>query len=362
LKIVWWIDSIALGGAQTWLSLITQELARKGFEQTIISVNDRIDPRVLKQFSKAEVKIHVIGKMGLLMGYGLVRVFLTLKREGFDASVTTLFFSDVIGQIVSRLAGVPKRFSAQQSSNQNFGWLRCQILRSVLSLSNGIVLNSSKYLESSKKRYLPIDPPLMVIPNAIEVPRYRGTKVTRDAGFPPGELILGMVGRLAVEKGHEVAIRAIARLEHLNARLLITGEGPYAGHLNTLVRDLGVEEKVEFLGHVNDVVAIYKRIDMLLQISKYEGMPTAVLEAMAVRCPVVATAVDGTKELVREGLTGWIVPAHEPGPLAEVIERVASDPREVERRVHNAFTLVRQSHDVKKIARTWSALFEQVDC
>ncbi len=359
LKIVWWIDSIALGGAQTWLTLITRELAKKGYEQTIISVNDRVDPRVLEHFLKKDIKFQVIGKTGLLAGYGILRVLFQLKRERFDASVTTLFFSDLIGQVMSSLAGIPLRVSAQQSSNQNFGLVRCFLLRFVLRLSSCVVLNSEKYLEVNRKRYLPDSIPITVIPNAVDVPSPEGDLLILKRRKDHQEFVLGMVGRLAVEKEHEIAIRALTRLKHLNVRLVMTGEGPHGKHLKEVAHKLGVDEQVEFLGHVSDVHDIYKKIDVLLQISKYEGLPTAVLEAMAAGCPVIATAVDGTKELVREGSTGWVVPANDSGALAEVVERIVSEPAEVERRVQNAFGMVSEHYDMSKTAQRWIALIEQ---
>lgn len=358
MKIIWWIDSIALGGAQTWLTLITRELAKKGYEQTIISVNDRVDPRVLEYFSREDIKFQVIGKTGLLAGYGILRVLFQLKRERFDASVTTLFFSDLIGQVVTSLAGIPLRVSAQQSSNQHYGLMRCLLLRSVLRLSNCIVLNSAKYLEVNRKRYLPDSTPITVIPNAVDVPSHGGGLPILRRRKDDQEFVLGMVGRLAVEKEHEIAIRALAQLKHRNVRLVITGEGPHGRHLKEVANKLGVDEQVEFLGYVSDVHEVYKKIDVLLQISKYEGLPTALLEAMAAGCPVIATSVDGTKELVREGSTGWVVPANDPGALAEVVERILFEPIEVERRVKNAFGLVSKHYDMSKTAQRWIALIQ----
>ncbi len=130
-------------------------------------------------------------------------------------------------------------------------------------------------------------------------------------GLPAGRRIL-LLGRIEREKGHDVAVAALARMR-TRAKLLVAGPGDWY---------LPPCEDVRLLGYRDDVAALLAAADVLLQASRFEeGAPLAVLEAQMAGVPVVATRVGGVPEIVEEGVTAFLVPKEDPRAMAEALDR-----------------------------------------
>ncbi|MGE0030129.1 MAG: glycosyltransferase family 4 protein [Steroidobacteraceae bacterium] len=129
------------------------------------------------------------------------------------------------------------------------------------------------------------------------------------------------VGRLSPEKGLHLLLRAIAELVPSYPQLLVTvaGSGPEETSLRRLVQELGLTEKVRFIGYVTDMRELYRQCDLIVQSSLTEGLPNVMLEAAYLGVPVVATDVGGTREVIEHGVSGWLVPARSTAALADGI-------------------------------------------
>jgi glycosyltransferase involved in cell wall biosynthesis len=138
---------------------------------------------------------------------------------------------------------------------------------------------------------------------------------------PPGRPRVLCVGRLFPEKGQSVLLHAFARLVErgVDAELELVGYGPSEDRLKTLAKELGLTDRVTFAGH-------YRAANLLCLPSFYEGIPVVLMEAMASRRPVIATAVAGVRELVRDGETGLLVSPGRADELADALERLLEDP------------------------------------
>lgn len=140
-------------------------------------------------------------------------------------------------------------------------------------------------------------------------------------------LVIGAVGRLSAEKGFDVLIRAAARLldEGLAIELLIVGEGPARAELQREISRCKHPERMRLLGHCRDVIPIYEAMDVFVLSSLREGLPNALLEAMAMQVPVVATRIAGIPGVISNGESGLLVEAGDELPLAEAIRCLAAD-------------------------------------
>ena len=134
-------------------------------------------------------------------------------------------------------------------------------------------------------------------------------------------LVFGTVGRLAPTKGHSYLIEAFAQVVKAlpSSRLVMVGGGPLEGELKKKAMELGISSEVEFLGYRNDVPELLSGFDVFVFPSIAEGLPAAVLEAMAAGLPVIASEVGGIPEIFGKGGFGSLVPAKDPDALASAM-------------------------------------------
>ncbi len=177
------------------------------------------------------------------------------------------------------------------------------------------------------------------------------------------EPLVVYTGRLAREKGVDVLVAAwpllLARVP--GARLCLLGDGPEEARLREQASALGVEASVAFLGGVPDVAPRLRAADAAVLPSRTEGMPVALIEAMSCGLPVVATAVGGSAEVLRDGTTGRLVPPDSPAALAEALAEALLEPAASARgRAARADVLARFAMDL--VADRFLALYRTLAC
>lgn len=170
-------------------------------------------------------------------------------------------------------------------------------------------------------------------PNAVPLPPVTDAhaarlEARRRLGVESGVPLALMVGRLVAEKAPQRALEAVAALrgDGVDLRLALIGDGALRPELEALAARLQIAERVTFAGQRDDVEALLPGADLFLSTSIREGRSNAILEAMAAACPIVATDVGGTGELIRSGETGLLVPSESAGPLRDALRQVLSDP------------------------------------
>lgn len=157
------------------------------------------------------------------------------------------------------------------------------------------------------------------------LPEHPEHSIRAEFGFSDQDIVLGITARLVEQKGHGCLIEAFAQAqaETRNLKLLIAGEGPLQPELEILVRKKNLQGAVCFTGYRPDIADILAGIDIFVHPSLWEGFGLAILEAMALGKPVIATQASAIPELV--GDAGILVPAQEPLPLAQAITTLARD-------------------------------------
>ena len=149
----------------------------------------------------------------------------------------------------------------------------------------------------------------------------------RQLGYGEADVVIGTLGRLTAIKGQANLLTAFAELRqcHPQVRLLLVGEGEERGNLLAQADALGVAESVQLCGWREDVFTVLAGMDLFALPSLNEGMGNALVEALYMGLPVVATRVGGVPELVADGVHGLLVPAADPRALAHALELLASD-------------------------------------
>jgi glycosyltransferase involved in cell wall biosynthesis len=229
--------------------------------------------------------------------------------------------ANLFGLAGAALARVPVRIGSQRGYDFDRSRAERVLQRAAYATAHRIVANSAAVADHLASNGIRRER-LAVIPNGVArsiVPRRPVSAVRRVA----------MVGTLRTVKGHDVLIDAAPALlsRHRDLHFDIIGGGPLLGDLRQRVKARNVSEAFTFFGHREDVAERMAEADLIVMPSRSEGLPNAILEAMAAGRPVVASAVGGIPEVIQDGVTGVLVPPGDPAALAGAIEALADDPR-----------------------------------
>lgn len=289
-----------------------------------------------------EYRVHWVSRESVLRH---VRCAFAVRTQAKDADVvyaTSMIRRAALG---ARLASTPLvvklvsdevferatrsgRFDGTLADFQQVGGVRTRLLRSTRNAAVGSachVFSPSGYLRAIALRW-GLDPErVSVLPNpAPEVPPLPSRDELRAELDLDGS-VLAFAGRLGPQKAVGVLLTALANVRDVT--LVIAGEGPDRVALERRVCELGLEGRVRFLGAVprEQVLRLFGAADASVLSSAWENLPHTVVEALAVGCPVIATAVGGVPEVVRDGVNGLLVPPGDPEALRDAIERFFAD-------------------------------------
>lgn len=152
-------------------------------------------------------------------------------------------------------------------------------------------------------------------------PQADSRRVREELGLPDRHRIVGSVGALVEQKGHRYLVEAAAlALEQMpHTTFVICGEGPLEEDLRALAESLGLGRRLRFLGHRDDVPRVLAALDLFVIPSLWEGLPYALIEAMAVGVPAIGTEITGIADVIEPRRTGWLTPPGDAARLAETI-------------------------------------------
>ncbi len=274
-----------------------------------------------------------------------------IHTHGWDA--------DVIGAMAARKTNCPQVSHIHVTADwlESPRWkhrVRREITRRLLCPKEVRTIAVSHAVRSHLCRHLGWDEQdVAVVQNGVDLDRFHVSE--NGVADAHHRLELGTAARLAPQKGLEFLIDALGQLksQSIPFRCRIAGTGRSLEGLEERCRQKGVAEEIEFLGHVDDMRSFYLGLDAFVLPSLSEGLPLVVLEAMAMRLPVVATRVAGTPEVMDDGVEGFLVPPRDSDSLAKALRRMAGDPdqriamgRRGEQRVHGQFGMERVARGV----------------
>jgi glycosyltransferase involved in cell wall biosynthesis len=211
---------------------------------------------------------------------------------------------------------------------------------------------------------------ISIVPNGVDLDRFSPHRSSQDTaevraslGIPLDAFLIGVVARLEPEKGHRHLLEALPAIVEAvpNAWLLLVGEGSQADALRAQASSLpaAARERVVLAGFLTDVEAVTQALDVAVMPSLREAQGLALLEAMAARRPVVASAVGGILETISDGVDGLLVPPADPQALAAAVVRLAADRRLRDRLAASGRRRVEERFSVAASVRQVEAIYEE---
>ncbi len=315
---------------------------------------------------RAGIRVHYLdvkSKFSPAKFFSLVNL---LKRERVKILHTHLFHGDQAGRIAARLTGVPAVVSTEHIvERRRLPW-RTVINAMTWRMADKIICVSNSVRNHLRTTHRIPPGRLAVIPNGIDIEKLRvpisKTDARRKFRLPEQARVVASAGRLDYQKGYDLLIHTVLILIKRFPELVfcIAGDGPDNENLAEQARGMGLQNIIRFLGQVNNVPELLQAADFYVQPSRWEGHPLALIEAMAVGLPVVATDVPGNRDAIISEETGILVEVESPESLAAGLGYIISEEEKAAKLGAAAAAFANREYDAKTMAARYGKIYEEL--
>ena len=361
-RIHFFIWALEVGGAERLLVKLVQHIPRDLFDIKVICLTRK--GVWAREIEERGIEVVSMGKKVGFDPWILPKLVAFLRREKPDLVNTHLWTADLWARLAAVIAGVPRIVVTEQNVDIWKRWYHKAIDRILFTWTDHLICVSEQVVEFYTTGFGVPKEKTAMIPNAIELASFDGGRplkgLREEFGCAADEFLFVCAARLHPQKGHHdlmEAVRLLVAGGHRGFQLLVVGEGPLRTELERLRDAKGLKDWVRFLGVRQDIPSILLQSNAFVLSSIYEGLPLAVLEAMAARLPVVATRVGGVPQVVRDGENGYLVDPRNPVAFAAAMARVLRDPDASRRMGLSGRGLIELEYTIERIAARTVDLF-----
>lgn len=347
-------NTLEVGGSERQFATLVESLSREHFD---------VHPACLRRTGGLVARLGEIPEFppgGQLLGIRSQRaqwaIMRSLRRDGIAVAHAFDFYTNLMLIPAARLAGVPVIGSHRQLGDLlTSAKFKAQYW--AFRFCDRVVCNSRAAAASLRAVGLP-DAKLEIIPNGLTEQAFMecAPAIPRKSGV----LRLGMVARMNnTVKNHPAFLKAAAKLLRLcpAVEFVLVGDGPLRPALEQTAAELGIKEKVFFVGERHDISAMLASLDVSVLISSSESLSNVILESMAAGVPVVATDVGGNPELVKDGETGLLVPPGDEKKLVEALAYLVRDSISRKRYAIRSKEFARSHFHIDRVCRRFEQLY-----
>jgi len=360
IKILNIIDSLNAGGAESLLKNFVIESKKYNKFQTEICT------LYSSKFFEDEIKKNniTVHNLNLKFKYdllGIFRIIKLIKKEKIDIVHVHLFPASLFVAITSFFLSknVKFIFSEHSTYNRRRSLKIFKLVDKFIYSRYSKIICVSKQVENSLLKWLPqLKESLIMIPNGIPILKSTNKK------YPKIYDVL-LVGRLEKVKGIDILLKAINILKNKyrkDLKIAIAGDGSLKENLKNLVKELKIDNEVNFLGNRKDVEKLMYCSKILVLPSRYEGFGLVIIEAMSRQLPIIATRVGGIPDIIENNKDGLLVPPENPEELAKAIDRLLENKHLRTELAKNAYKKVKENYSIetytKKILNLYKSLIK----
>ncbi len=333
-------------------NVLNEEVERLGIENCALNMQGCWDLRAwwkLYRFARSK-------RIDLLRTYGLK--------------------AHIIGRLIGTLLRIPVNITSVRSTDPWRQWYHVLLDRLTSGMTDLYLANSEAGRSMTHQRErIPLSK-IITIPNGIDLEHFASPDADRHSlsracrqqfNIPSDAQIIGIVATFRRMKGHQTIVDALPAIlnDFPNTRCLFVGdafvnEPDYKGKLLEAVRRKQLEDVVIFTGERQDIRELLALLDIFVLPSLWEGFSTALLEAMAMKKAVIASAVGGTPEFVESGKTGILIPPNDPAALARAVTALLHNPERIREMGQAAHKYVQQYCSLETVVRQTESIYERL--
>ena len=279
---------------------------------------------------------------------------------------TRLFLGNTIGRLSAILAGVKVIVAAEHNTyrwktifHKTIDKLLAKKTKKIIAVSAEV----RRFIIAQEK--LPPDK-VVTIYNGIDINRFQkdnldSKKISKELAIEKVDLILGSIGRLEPQKGFQGFLEIFPEIIKKNKKVkyIVAGDGTYRNELERIVSSKGLQGKVQFTGERDDIPDILNVFDLFILPSHYEGLPTVVLEAMAMEKVVVANNLPQVKEIITDGVNGFLVDFSRKDMVISLIDNLIAQPHNLLEIGKRARMRVREMFTIEEMVKNHENFYEQ---
>jgi glycosyltransferase involved in cell wall biosynthesis len=355
-----------VGGTQTHLLQVFRFLDRRRYLPRLFCLTDHGE--LLEQVRKLDIPVTTFGMRGGLRHWtdwrGLTRMVTSLRAHRPAVVHGYLLRGNFFAAAAGRMARVPVVITSKRGLHAPMGLAEHAAVRVSNALSSMITGNSPAVLDFTREYERHVPAPMVMIPSGIDTDSFDPARVhdlRRELGL--GEApTFGTAITLRPRKGFRMLFEAYAvlRREFPMLRLLVAGVDRLTGESEDVARELQIGDGLVLLGRRDDMPAVLASCDVFVLPSESEGMSNAVLEAMAMRRPVVVTAVGGNPSVVEESVSGYLVDYPDGQAMAARVARLLNDPALRSRVGQAARDRVVERYSARSMVREMEGLYDRL--
>ncbi|HWQ28590.1 MAG TPA: glycosyltransferase [Dehalococcoidia bacterium] len=364
-RVLWLIKGLGLGGAERLLTLAARHVDRSRFayeaayflpwKDALVGELEGLGIRTTCLRHTRPFDLRVVP-----------RVAAFLRERRIDVLHCHLPYTGVVGRLAARLAGVPCVVYTEHNVQQRYHVVTRLANQTTVRLADLTIAVSDEIRDSLLRSPLTRGADVRTIQNGVDADALEEAAaaggVREEFGIPRDRLIVGVVSVFRAQKRLDLWLRTAAAIALAEPRsvFMVVGDGPGAPELRALAGELGLDGRVIFTGLRHDAPRLIAAFDVFMMSSIYEGLPVAVLEAMALGRPVVSTSVGGLPDVIEDRHSGLLVAPDDRAALAQRVLDLLADPAERRRLGDAARARVRQRFSIQTMVRATEDIYEQV--
>ena len=395
VKILRIIARLNIGGPAIHTILLSHELDKIGYKVILVKGTEGLAEGDMMYMARAKnVEPVLIPELGREIGFkndliAFYRLYKLIKKEKPDIVHTHTAKAGTLGRAAAWLAGVPIIIHTFHGHvlHGYFGklktWVFVQIEKMLAFISTRLITLSEELKNELINMGIGNEKKFEVVPLGLELtpflennppspPFAKGGmggfcgEFKKELGLPENTILIGIIGRLVPIKGHRYFLEATKIISSQfpvpssQIRFVIIGDGELREELEDYAKKLGISDMVVFTGFRRDLPKIYADLDIIALTSLNEGTPVSIIEAMAGGKPVVATNVGGVASLIKDSITGFLVPPKRPDLFAEAVLKLLNNPLLMKTMGEEACRSVFPKYNISQLVKRIDSLYSSL--
>lgn len=361
-KILYLIATLDIGGTEKQLLTLLKGLDKNKYEPIVCCL--RRGGPFKEEIESLGIKVIILGKKSKYDISIIPKLIRLIKKEKPIIVHTFLWTSNFWGRIASIICRVPVIISGERCVDLWKGWFEFSADKILSYFTDKIISNAfviKKFLVSNGISNSKIEVVYNGLDFSIYEISYNTDEIKKELNIDFQKHIIGFVGRLSYQKNPQMFVDIAKKIlrKRNDVQFLIIGDGELRQQVEEQIKKYDIENKIKILGYRKDIPRILQIIDIVVFTSRWEGLPNVLLEASASAKPVVASDVDGVREVVIDKKTGFVISLVDEEGFLNAILKLLDSPVEAMKMGKEGRNFVRETFGVSKFIKNIEKIYEE---